>query len=321
MGRAGRKNSSKQGNLRGDDVAPKISEEFARNLEKEEVFSEKDLRQATEGLPLESLPLHLQAIGNFKLLSPEEEIRLARRAGRGDKGARDRLVESNLRLVVAIARRYQGHGVELLDLIQDGSIGLMRAADKFDPERKLRFSTYATWWIKQGIMRSIDDKSRTVRIPVHMAEKIHKLRSEENKLASKLGRDPLPRELAGSLEWKVEDVQEVSRLRSQRTVSLDKPLGDEDGRLADLIPDDNQNPIEEVEDRIRAEGIHNLLKSIPDREERVIRMRYGLDGQKPKTLAECGEELQLSRERVRQIEASARKRIALMPEAGSLKGE
>lgn len=319
MGRAGRKNNSDKNHLRKDTVSPKISEELAGNLEGE--VSREELRKATEGLPLESLPLHLQAIGNFKLLSAEEEVRLAKRAEDGDKRARDRLVECNLRLVVAIARRYQGHGVELGDLIQDGSIGLMRAADKFDYRRKLRFSTYATWWIKQGIMRSIDDKSRTVRIPVHMAEKIHKLRSEENKLSSKLGRDPLPKELAKSLDWKLGDLQEISRLRNQRTVSLDKPLGEEGSRLADLIPDDAGDPLEEAEERIRAKGIHGLLKSIPDREQKVIRMRYGLDGQAPKTLAECGEELQLSRERVRQIEASARKRISLMPEAYSLKDE
>jgi RNA polymerase primary sigma factor len=318
MGRAGRKGASAKSDLRQEAFEGEL-EDFTTE---EETISDEELQDALSKVPLQSLPLHLQAIGQFELLSPVQEKMLARRAEMGDQRAKDRLVEANLRLVVAVAKRYQGHGIELVDLIQDGSVGLIRAAEKFDYRRQLRFSTYATWWVRQSIMRAIDDRSRTVRVPVHVAEKIHKLRSEEAKLSNKLGRDPLVQEVSQNLDWSEEDVQEIRRLRDQRTVSLDKPLGGEskDATLGDVIPDE-MDLADYTHSSLRSEKIHKMIEFLPEREGQVLKMRYGFGSEEPKTLAECGEQLQISRERVRQIEASARKRIALMPEAQGLKEE
>lgn len=300
-----------------DDQAP-----LHDNSEDDDPISSEEIKDALDGVSLESLPLHLRNIGRYELLSPEEEKELAERIAKGDKEAKDKMIQSNLRLVVAIARRYQGHSIELNDLIQEGSIGLIRAVEKFDHTRNLRFSTYATWWVRQAVVRSLDDKSRSVRLPVHVAEKIHKLRSRETKLAAKLGRDPLPEELARELEWEVEEVQEIRRLQNQRTVSLDKPVGsdEEDATLGDMIPDEHTpSPLEEADASIRAETLSALLEQLPEREQEVLRMRYGLQGQSSMTLAEIGKELGITRERVYQIENSAKKRLSMMPEAESLR--
>jgi RNA polymerase primary sigma factor len=268
-----------------------------------------------EGLAVattDALQLFLNEAGRYPLLTAEEEVELAKRVERGDKEAKDRMINSNLRLVVSIAKRYQGHGVALLDLIQEGTIGLIRAVEKFDWRRGFKFSTYATWWIRQAVQRGVANKARTIRIPTHVVEREQRIARAERKLITKLGRPPTVEELAKATRLSAKHVTEV--LKAPRTVtSLDKPIGSEgQATLGELFASEEARPEEEVEVSLREQALHRALKKLPEREREVIKMRYGLNGDvAPTSLEEIGRRLNLTRERVRQIETAALQRLAV----------
>ena len=246
-------------------------------------------------------------IGRGRLLTHEEEIDLGRRTRRGDETARSELIEKNLRLVVPIAKKYRGKGLPFGDLIQEGNIGLMRAADKFDPEKGFRFATYATWWIRQAVQRAVADKGRTIRVPVHMGEKIRKMARTYNELSVRLEREPTDEEVAEGLGWSVERVKEVKSAIPDAT-SLNQPLSSDEGssELGDLVEDERES--EEAGEVVRELETRHLMESVerlPQRQRRVLVRRYGLDGEKPATLADLSEELKVSRERVRQLQREA----------------
>src|SRR5450631_1291416 len=269
---------------------------------------------------LDSLRLYLRAIGRVPLLSAEEEVSLAKRIERGDIAAKQHMVEANLRLVVSIAKGYVGRGLTLLDLIQEGSLGLIRAVEKFDYRRGYKFSTYATWWIRQAVTRALADKGRTIRIPVHMVERLNKLIYAERRLIQQLGREPSPEELAVELECSVRDVREVMRV-TQQPVSLEKPVGDEDdSALADFVEDVSAaSPFEIASEALRRENIMRVLAALPTREREVIEMRYGIVGGRSRTLEEVGRAFNITRERVRQIENRTLKKLQTLPEAQPLR--
>jgi len=269
---------------------------------------------------LDSLRLYLRAIGRVALLSAEEEVALAKRIERGDMGAKQHVVEANLRLVVSIAKGYVGRGLTLLDLIQEGSLGLIRAVEKFDYRRGYKFSTYATWWIRQAVSRSLADKGRTIRIPVHMVERLNKLMHAERRLVQQLGRDPTAAELAQELDCSVPEVREIMRM-TQQPVSLEKPVGeDDDSALADFIEDDSAaSPFEIASEALRRENVMRVLASLPRREREVIEMRYGIVGGEARTLEEVGRAFNITRERVRQIENRTLKKLQSLPDAQHLR--
>jgi RNA polymerase primary sigma factor len=269
---------------------------------------------------LDSLRLYLHAIGRVPLLSAEEEVALAKRIERGDMAAKQHMVEANLRLVVSIAKGYVGRGLTFLDLIQEGSLGLIRAVEKFDHRRGYKFSTYATWWIRQAVTRSLADKARTIRIPVHMVERLNRLIQAERRLIQRLGREPAPGELAAELECSVQEVREIIRI-SQQPVSLEKPVGEEDdSALADFIEDGSApSPFEIAAESLRREQIRVVLASLPQREREVIEMRYGIVGGRARTLEEVGRAFNITRERVRQIESRTLKKLQTLPEAQQLR--
>ncbi len=269
---------------------------------------------------LDSLRLYLRAIGRVPLLSAEEEVSLAKRIERGDIVAKQHMVEANLRLVVSIAKGYVGRGLTLLDLIQEGSLGLIRAVEKFDYRRGYKFSTYATWWIRQAVTRSLADKARTIRIPVHMVERLNKLVHAERRLVQQLGRDPSATELAAELECTAPEVREVLRI-TQQPVSLEKPVGEEDdSALADFIEDDSaESPFEIASEALRKENVSRVLASLPTREREVIELRYGIVGGRPRTLEEVGRAFNITRERVRQIENRTLKKLQSLPDAQQLR--
>jgi RNA polymerase primary sigma factor len=269
---------------------------------------------------LDSLRLYLRAIGRVPLLSAEEEVALAKRIERGDVRAKQHMVEANLRLVVSIAKGYVGRGLTLLDLIQEGSLGLIRAVEKFDYRRGYKFSTYATWWIRQAVSRSLADKGRTIRIPVHMVERLNKLMHAERRLVQQLGRDPSAEELARELECSVPEVREILRI-TQQPVSLEKPVGEEDdSALADFIEDDSAaSPFEIASEALRRENVTRVLASLPRREREVIEMRYGIVGGEARTLEEVGRAFNITRERVRQIENRTLKKLQSLPDAQQLR--
>ena len=269
---------------------------------------------------LDSLRLYLQAIGRVALLSGQEEIALAKRIERGDGLAKQQMVEANLRLVVSISKRYLGRGLSFLDLIHEGSLGLIRAVEKFDYRRGYKFSTYATWWIRQSVTRAIADKGRTIRMPVHMVEKLNKVIQVERQLVQQLGREPTINEVAVQLEFSAHEVREVIRL-AQQPVSLEKPLGDEDdSALGDFVEDQTaESPFELASRRIRNENVCRALSVLPRREREVIEMRFGLTGGRPKTLEEVGQAFNVTRERIRQIENHTLKKLELLPEAQRLR--
>ena len=254
--------------------------------------------------------VYLKEIGHVPLLTPEEEIDLAIRITHDDEAAKSRLAEANLRLVVSIAKRYVGRGMQFLDLIQEGNLGLIKAVDKFDYTKGFKFSTYATWWIRQAITRAIADQARTIRIPVHMVETINKVKKTNSQLLHKIGRDPSAEEIAQELDMPVDKVREILRV-AQEPVSLETPIGEEeDSHLGDFIPDDDAlAPADAASNILLKESLDDVLKTLTPREEKVIMLRFGLADGHPRTLEEVGKEFNVTRERIRQIEAKALRKL------------
>jgi RNA polymerase primary sigma factor len=269
---------------------------------------------------LDSLRLYLRSIGRVNLLTAEQEVMLARRIERGDMLAKQQMIEANLRLVVSIAKSYLGRGLTFLDLIQEGSMGLIRAVEKFDYRRGYKFSTYATWWIRQAVTRAIADKGRTIRIPVHMVEKLNKVVHVERQLVQQLGREPTPDEIAAELETTVREVRDVLRM-AQQPISLEKPIGEEEeSELGDFVEDQTaESPFEQAAEHLRRENLRRALAALPEREREVIEMRFGLTGERPYTLEEVGRAFNVTRERIRQIENHTLKKLEALPEAQRLR--
>ncbi|NFO96936.1 RNA polymerase sigma factor RpoD [Clostridium botulinum] len=263
-----------------------------------------------EGISIDDpVRMYLKEIGKVPLLSPDEEIDLAQRIEDGDMYAKKKLAEANLRLVVSIAKRYVGRGMLFLDLIQEGNLGLIKAVEKFDYRKGYKFSTYATWWIRQAITRAIADQARTIRIPVHMVETINKLIRVSRQLLQELGREPQPEEIAKIMEMPVDKVREIMKI-AQEPVSLETPIGEEDSHLGDFIPDDEAPaPAEAAAFTMLKEQLINVLDTLTPREEKVLRLRFGLDDGRARTLEEVGKEFNVTRERIRQIEAKALRKL------------
>lgn len=278
-----------------------------------EAVSDENLESSlsTEGIAIDDpVKVYLKEIGRVPLLSPEEEIDLAIRIKDGDEAAKKRLSEANLRLVVSIAKRYVGRGMLFLDLIQEGNLGLIKAVEKFDYHKGFKFSTYATWWIRQAITRAIADQARTIRIPVHMVETINKLIRVSRQLLQELGREPTPEEIAAELDMPVERVREILKI-SQEPVSLETPIGEEeDSHLGDFIQDDNVPvPAEAAAQTLLKEQLDEVLDTLTEREQKVLRLRFGMDDGRARTLEEVGKEFDVTRERIRQIEAKALRKL------------
>jgi RNA polymerase primary sigma factor len=274
-------------------------------------------RPGREGETPELLGKYLSHIGQGNLLTHQEEIELSKRAKAGDQKARQRLIEKNLRLVVSVAKKYRGYGLPFEDLIQEGNIGLMKAVEKYDPERGFRFSTYATWWIRQAVQRAVADKGRTIRVPVHMTEKIRKMARTYNELSTELEREPADAEVAERLGWEVERVKEVKSAIPDAT-SLNQPLSSEEGssEVGDLVEDERESGmLGEVVRELETRHLMESVERLPERQRRVLVRRYGLDGEKAATLADLSEELVVSRERIRQLQREAER--ALRDEWGS----
>jgi RNA polymerase primary sigma factor len=269
---------------------------------------------------LDSLRLYLRSIGQVELLTADQEIALAKRIERGDMNAKRHMVEANLRLVVSIAKGYLGRGLSFLDLIQEGSLGLIRAVEKFDYRRGYKFSTYATWWIRQAVTRAIADKARTIRIPVHMVEKLNRVTHVERQLVQRLGREPEPAEIAAELKVTTREVRDILRV-AQMPVSLEKPIGDEDeSELGDFVADEGvEEPFEAATENLQREDIQKALNALPERERQVIELRYGLRGHEPLTLEEVGRAFGVTRERIRQIENNTLRKLKQLPEAQRLR--
>jgi RNA polymerase primary sigma factor len=268
----------------------------------------------------DALQLFLNEAGRYKLLTATEEVALSKRIERGDKRAKDLMINSNLRLVVSIAKRYQGHGLSLLDLIQEGIIGLIRAVEKFDWRRGYKFSTYATWWIRQAVQRGVANKSRTIRIPVHILERETKISRAERELVAELEHQPTEDEIAKRAKLPVKQVREV-RKAARAVTSLDKPLGGEgDSSLGDIVATSEDNVEEEIHVGLTEETLKRAVSALPEREQDVVNLRYGMNGdQEPKSLDEIGRRLGITRERVRQIEAQALRRLAVNREIEALR--
>jgi RNA polymerase primary sigma factor len=264
-----------------------------------------------EGIAIDDpVRMYLKEIGKVDLLTAEEEVELAKGMEKGDEECKRRLAEANLRLVVSIAKRYVGRGMQFLDLIQEGNLGLIKAVEKFDYRKGYKFSTYATWWIRQAITRAIADQARTIRIPVHMVETINKLIRVSRQLVQELGRDPKPEEIAEEMDIPVEKVREIMKI-SQEPVSLETPIGEEeDSHLGDFIPDDDAPaPAEAAAHILLKEQLNDVLDTLTPREEKVLRLRFGLDDGRARTLEEVGREFRVTRERIRQIEAKALRKL------------
>jgi RNA polymerase primary sigma factor len=274
----------------------------------ESTYINGDLAHATT----DALQLFLNEMARYPLLTAEEEVELAKLIERGDKEAKDRMINSNLRLVVSIAKKYQGHGLSLLDLIQEGIIGLIRAVEKFDWRKGFKFSTYATWWIRQAVQRGVANKARTIRMPVHIVDRERKIAKAERELLTKLGRGPTLQEIAKAAKLPLKQVKEVQEA-ARAVTSLDRPVGTEgETSLGELTAGGEAPPEEEVEVSLRQEALRRAVEDLPDRERDVLKLRFGLNGdQSPKSLEQIGKALGLTRERVRQIEAAALERLAL----------
>ncbi len=278
--------------------------------DEEEVEIEVDIT-IPEGIAIDDpVRMYLKEIGKVPLLSAEEEMRLAKLIENGDEYAKKKLAEANLRLVVSIAKRYVGRGMLFLDLIQEGNLGLIKAVEKFDYSKGFKFSTYATWWIRQAITRAIADQARTIRIPVHMVETINKLIRVSRQLLQELGREPLPEEIAKHMDMSVDKVREIMKI-AQEPVSLETPIGEEeDSHLGDFIPDDDAlAPAEAAAFTMLKEQLISQLRTLTPREEKVLRLRFGLDDGRARTLEEVGKEFNVTRERIRQIEAKALRKL------------
>ena len=270
-----------------------------------------EMTLSTEGIAIDDpVKIYLKEIGSVPLLSPDEETELAKRMAEGDSYAKKRLSEANLRLVVSIAKKYVGRGMQFLDLIQEGNLGLLKAVEKFDYTKGFKFSTYATWWIRQAITRAIADQARTIRIPVHMVETITKVKKVSSQLLHETGHDPSAEEIADKLEMPAERVREIMRI-AQDPVSLETPIGeDEDSHLGDFIPDDDAPaPADAASLMLLKEQLNEVLSTLTDREAKVLRLRFGLEDGRSRTLEEVGKEFDVTRERIRQIEAKALRKL------------
>jgi len=279
--------------------------------DEDDVDMEKIDLSVPDGISIEDpVRMYLKEIGKVPLLSADEEVELAKRMAEGDEDAKKRLAEANLRLVVSIAKRYVGRGMLFLDLIQEGNLGLIKAVEKFDYRKGYKFSTYATWWIRQAITRAIADQARTIRIPVHMVETINKLIRVSRQLLQELGREPTPEEIAKEMDMSVERVREILKI-SQEPVSLETPIGEEeDSHLGDFIQDDNVPvPADAAAFTLLKEQLVEVLSTLTDREQKVLRLRFGLDDGRARTLEEVGKEFNVTRERIRQIEAKALRKL------------
>ena len=328
---AGREN----GRLSADEIAVALDEldlepgqidDFYHALEElqiEVVAAEEEEEQPVEEpreVSTDALQLFLKDIGKVDLLTAAQEVELAKRIERGDHGAKQEMVEANLRLVVSIAKKYRNQGLPFLDLIQEGTIGLVRAAEKFDYRKGFKFSTYATWWIRQAVARALADKARTIRMPVHVVEKLNKIVRSERKLRAELGREPTAIEIGKDLDLTGEEVEHIRR-SAQTPVSLEKPVGDEDeSEFGHFLTDANLPlPDEEAEITMRKETLRHILGTLSSRERQVLELRYGLDGQHPRTLDEVGRTFNVTRERIRQIENQSLKKLRALADAVKLR--
>jgi RNA polymerase primary sigma factor len=325
------------GSLSTDEIALGLDEldldagqidEFYRALEELQIEvvavvadePEKEVVAEAREISTDSLQLFLKDIGKVDLLTAAQEVELAKRIERGDHGAKQEMVEANLRLVVSIAKRYRNQGLPFLDLIQEGTIGLVRAAEKFDHRKGFKFSTYATWWIRQAVARALADKARTIRMPVHVVEKLNKIVRSERKLRAELCREPFAWEVAQDLELPVDEVEQIMR-SAQTPVSLEKPVGDEEeSEFGHFLTDENVPlPDEAADVSMRRETLVKILGTLSHRERRVLELRYGLDGEHPRTLDEVGRTFNVTRERIRQIENQSLKKLRALADSHSLR--
>jgi len=310
----------------GEDEIEALYEEIERRgidlrddcgREAKATYVNGDLATATT----DALQLFMNEVGRYPLLTKEQEVELAKRVERGDLEAKEQMINSNLRLVISIAKRYQGHGLSLLDLVQEGIIGLIRAVEKFDWRKGFKFSTYATWWIRQAVQRGVANKSREIRVPVHIVEREQRMSRAERELAPKLGRMPTDEEIAEAARITVDQVVEV-RAVARAVTSLDKPIAEESGTtFKELVAGEEDEVDEAVTINLAQEALHDALDELPDRERKVLKLRYGLNGERdPASLEEIGRQLGVTRERVRQIEANALERLAVRREIAALQG-
>jgi RNA polymerase primary sigma factor len=325
------------GKLRADEIASALDEldldagqldEFYVALEeqqievvaREEEEDEAEAEAVASEVSTDTLQLFLKDIGRVPLLTAAQEVELAKRIERGDHAAKQAMVEANLRLVVSIAKRYRNQGLPFLDLIQEGTIGLVRAAEKFDHRKGFKFSTYATWWIRQAVARALADKARTIRMPVHVVEKLNKIVRTERTLRAKLGREPTSAEVGEELDLHAEEVDQIRR-SAQTPVSLEKPVGDEEeSEFGHFLTDETLPlPDEVAEESMRKEALRSILGTLSHRERRVLELRYGLDGEQPRTLDEVGRTFNVTRERIRQIENQSLKKLRALAGAAALR--
>ena len=296
----------------GASVPLGVEEPDLGDLSEEEELSDEELEITVDNVDAfadDSVRLYLREIGKIPLLSQEEELELAKKAAKGNKKAKDKMVEANMRLVVSIAKRYSGRGLDFLDLIQEGNTGLLRAVEKFDPDKGFKFSTYATWWIRQAITRAIADQARTIRIPVHMVETINKVLRATRKLTQELNREPTTLEVAKEMDMEPEKVEYVMKIK-QDIASLDQSVGrdgdDEDSVLGDFVEDEERiSPEDSAANQILKEQLATIISTLSEREQKIIKLRFGIGGGRPHTLEEVGAEFSVTRERIRQIEAKA----------------
>ncbi len=303
-----------------DDVDPAQASAPERDDGKRGKRRAKSTIDLKPDMTTDSLQLFLKDIGKVRLLTAAEEVELAKRIERGDLAAKEKMVESNLRLVVSIAKNYRNQGLPFLDLIQEGTLGLVRAAEKFDYRKGFKFSTYATWWIRQAIARALADKARTIRIPVHVVEKLNKIGRAERKLVTELGREPTPEEIADVTGIEPDEVDSIKR-SAQAPVSLEKPVGDEEeSEFGQFIADEKaESPFDRAADLLTKEALREALENLSYRERRVLELRYGLGGEHPRTLDEVGRTFNVTRERIRQIENQSLKKLQTLAEAQKLR--
>lgn len=309
------------GDLPADEPAATDEEPNPDEIEEEEWHEEEATTSSyLDDISDDSVRLYLREIGKIPLLTPTEELELAQRVRKGDKRAKDKMAEANMRLVVSIAKRYSGRGLDFLDLIQEGNTGLLRAVEKFDPDKGFKFSTYATWWIRQAITRAIADQARTIRIPVHMVETINKLLRTQRRMTQELNREPSTEELAAEMEMEPEKIEYVMKIKQDIT-SLDANVrdDDDDSVLGDFIEDEEAaSPVETATTQLLKEQVKDMLGVLTEREQKILKMRFGLEDGKSHTLEEVGQEFSVTRERIRQIEAKALSKLRKHKDAKKL---